>query len=126
MKHKEEDCHWAVSSFAFKDCLCLWVLGEADSQMLEKRRFDGSEVTLSSPEWRNSSLCLLMGLPGHCLQGIEVTLEKVGTGRQGLYKIFVFLYLGGGGGGGEAEEGETFSPPLLFYLTILGLSSHCL
>lgn len=101
--------------------------------MLEKGRFDGSEVTLSSPEWRNSSLCLLMGLPGHCLQGIEVTLEKVGTGRQGLYKIFVFLYLylyslegGGGGGGGEAEEGETFSPPLLFYLTILGLPGHCL
>ena len=97
--------------------------------MLEKWRFGGSEVTLSSPEWRNnSSFCLLMGLPGHCLQGIEVTLEKVGTGRQGLYKIFVFLYLGGGGGGGggEAEEGETFSPPLLFYLTILGLSSHCL
>ena len=55
--------------------------------MLEKWRFGGSEVTLSSPEWRNSSLCLLMGLPGHCLQGIEVTLEKVATG---LYKIVFF------------------------------------
>ena len=32
-----------------------------------------------------------MGLPGHCIQGVKVTVEKVGIGRQGLYKIVFFL-----------------------------------